>query len=192
MRLALSVLAAVAATASLATPLQAARKPADVTWGKPGVSFADYRRDTLECANKTYGLDVSMTPGTAQALSAVNSAGLYDLISDVDVGFGRGGVSYEGGAAGYRQAMAAIDPATVPYRNTTYTSLFRNAARTDVIDQLQLVLDYCLQSRGYQRFRLSAAQRDALHHYRYGTEERARFLHRLSSDPQVLAQANRS
>lgn len=169
------------------SPASAGRKPASVSWGKPGVSFADYRRDTLECANKTYGLDVSMKPETVHSLVALNNAAFFDFLQTVDTAFSRGGLEYRGGEAGYLATLSQAEPGHVAYQNTTYQSQFRNAARVDVVDQLQAVLDYCLASRGYQRFRLNADQREQLHRFRYGTGARAHFLYRLGSDPQVLA-----
>lgn len=176
----------------LGSPAIAGRKPVDVTWGKAGVSFADYRRDTLECANKAYGLDVSMRPETVQALSAANSAALYSFLQTVELGFSRGGLEYRDGTQGYQAALNQIEPGRVVFRNTTYTSLFRNAARTDVVDQLQAVVDYCLASRGYTRFHLNAAERQQLHHLRYGTEARARFLHGISANPAAWGEVGAS
>jgi hypothetical protein len=173
---------AIGALAALAcaSPAVAARKPANVSWAKPGVSFDDYRRDTLECANTTYGLDVSMKPDTVVALAGLNTAALAGLVSGLDGRLADGG-SYVGGARGYTAAMTMIDPRRVVFRNTTYTGTFRHAAYADVTDQLQSVLDYCLTQRGYTRFKLSADQRKQLRHYPKGTEQRAHFLHALSA-----------
>lgn len=176
------ITSALGMVAILACPSQAdaKRKPADISWGKHGVSFDDYRRDTLECANTTYGLDVSVKPETVTALSSQNSAALAAVISGLERKPSGGG-SYADGAAGYAAAMASIDPRRVLYRNSSYTELVRHAAYVDVTDQLQAVLDFCLTQRGYRRFRLSADQRRQLRQYRPGTEERAHFLHALST-----------
>ena len=56
-----------------------------------------------------------------------------------------------------------------------------------VADQLQDSVDRCLIDRGYQRFRLTAAQDRQLSRYRRGTMERAHFLHNLAADPSVMA-----
>lgn len=172
---------AVAAVAVLAcaSPAMAGRKPSNVSWAKPGVSFAEYRRDTLECANTTYGLDVSMKPDTVVALSGQNTAALAGFVSGLDPKLSGG--SYVGGASGYMTAMNLIDPGRVVFRNSTYTGMFRHAAYVDVTDQLQSVLDYCLTRRGYTRFKLSADQRKQLRRYQRGTEARAHFLHELSA-----------
>lgn len=163
-----------------ASQADARRKPSDVSWAKPGVSFEDYRRDTLECANTTYGLDVSMKPGTVAALSELNTAALAGFISGLNPRLSVGG-SYGGGASGYVAAMNFIDPGRVVFRNSTYTGMFQHAAYVDVTDQLQSVLDFCLTRRGYTRFRLSWDQRRQLRHYPRGTEARAHFLHALSA-----------
>lgn len=171
---------AMAAMLACASQAEAKRKPADVSWAKPGVSFADYQRDTLECANTTYGLDVSMKPATAAALGAQNTAALAGLISGLDSRPSNGG-SYVGGASGYAAAMSAIDPNRAVFRSSTYAEMFRHAAYVDVTDQLQAVLDFCLKSRGYTRFKLSGEERRQLRRYARGTEARARFLHALSA-----------
>jgi hypothetical protein len=168
------------AVLACASHADAKRKPSDISWAKPGVSFEDYRRDALECANTTYGLDVSMKPETAVALSGQNTAALAGFVSGLDPKLSRGG-SYVGGATGYVAAMNLIDPGRVVFRNSTYTGMFRHAAYVDVTDQLQSVLDFCLTRRGYTPFKLSADQRQRLGHYPRGTEARAHFLHALSA-----------
>jgi hypothetical protein len=174
--------AAIGAMAVLACASQAdaRRKPSGVSWGKPGVSFEDYRRDTLQCANITYGLDVSVKPETVVALSGQNTAALAGFVSGLDPGLW-GSRSYVGGASGYAAAMNMIDPGHVVFRNSTYTEMFRHAAYVDVTDQLQSALDFCLKRRGYTRFKLSGDQRQQLRHYPRGTEARAHFLHALSA-----------
>ncbi|WP_267414388.1 hypothetical protein [Sphingomonas sp. GC_Shp_4] len=178
----MSIKVAIGALAALACASQAdaRRKPSDVSWAKPGVSFDDYRRDTLECANTTYGLDVSMKPETVVALSGQNTAALAGFVSGLDPKLSGSG-SYAGGASGYIAAMNMVDPGRVVFRNSNYTGMFRHAAYVDVTDQLQAVLDFCLTRRGYTRFKLSADQRQQLRHHPRGTEARARFLHALSA-----------
>lgn len=56
-----------------------------------------------------------------------------------------------------------------------------------IADQLQAAIDRCLIDRGYTRFRLTEAQNRQLSRFRYGTTERAHFLHRLASNPAVMA-----
>ena len=52
----------IASLAIVATPAFAVGKKKDVSWGKPGVAFVDYTADSLECANKAYGVTVEPKP----------------------------------------------------------------------------------------------------------------------------------
>lgn len=164
-----------------AIPAEAGRKPNGVSWAKAGVSFEEYQRDTLQCANRTYGLDVSMRPQTAVALAALNGAELAGFVTGLNLGLSNGGSDYRGGPIRYAAVMNVIEPGRVIFRNSRYTDTFRHAAYSDVVEQLQSVLDYCLRSRGYHRFALNADQRRQLRRYAQGTEERARYLHSLAS-----------
>ncbi|WP_242152540.1 hypothetical protein [Sphingomonas sp. BAUL-RG-20F-R05-02] len=169
----------VTAVTITARPAEAKRKPDNVSWTKPGVSFADYQHDALTCANQTYGLEVSMKPGTAHALAALNGAQLAGLVQGLQHTTGPGGADYRG-AAGYQAAMNVVAPDRVLYRNSTYTQMFRVAAYHDVVDQLQAVLDYCLVSHGYRRFTLTGEQLHQLRQYPKGSEQRARYAYTLA------------
>ena len=49
--------------ALVSTPAGALKvKKGNESWGKPGVTFAQYRADALECANLTYGAPIQLTP----------------------------------------------------------------------------------------------------------------------------------
>lgn len=171
------------ATLLAAMPVQAGPKPANISWAKPAVSFDAYRQDTLECANQTYGLDVSMKPHTASALAALNNAQLTAVVTGLNTGSQVGTQDYQGGADGYRAMMNVVAPGRTLLRTSTYTETFRHAAYRDVVDQLQSVLDYCLMSRGYHRFTLSRSEMAALRRLPAGSEERARYLHTLAAAP---------
>ena len=171
------------ATLLAAMPVQAKPKPANISWAKPSVSFDAYRQDTLDCANRTYGLDVSMTPQTASSLAALNNVQLAAIVTGLNQGSRAGTGDYQGGAEGYRAVMNVVAPGRTLLRTSTYTETFRHAAYRDVVDQLQSVLDYCLTSRGYHRFTLSRSEMAALRRLPAGSEERARYLHMLAAAP---------
>ncbi|RSU46718.1 hypothetical protein [Sphingomonas sp. S-NIH.Pt15_0812] len=166
-----------------AMPVEAGPKPASISWAKPGVSFDAYRQDTLDCANRTYGLNVSMKPRTASALAALNNAQLTAIVTGLNTGSQVGSQDYQGGADGYRAVMNVVAPGRTLLRTSTYTETFRHAAYRDVVDQLQSVLDYCLMSRGYHRFTLRRSDMAALRRLPTGSEERARYLHGLAAAP---------
>jgi len=171
-----TVVALTVATA-LAVPAFAVGKPASVSWGKPNVSYASYNADAQQCANMAFGVDAPMQPATVEALGAQQAMALYAFFSFWSARDHGGDM-----AAAY-----AVRPDKAPLRSTTYTSLFEHAAYVDVVEQLQAVVDRCLTERGYQKFRLTNAQRDQLRQLKMGTAEREHFLHRLGADPEVLA-----
>jgi hypothetical protein len=155
-------LVGLAAAALAATPASAVGKNKNVSWGKPGISFADYRADALQCANRAYGVQVSMKPYGPSAtglLGGVMPAAIW----------------------------LKLTPGSIPVYSTDYVDGYEHAALLDTIEQLQAVVDTCLAGKGYHRFRLNSAQMEELHRLRMGTPERAQFLHGLGSNGQVLA-----
>ena len=163
--------------ALLAAPAIARGKPGNVSWGKPNVPYASYNQDSQQCANRAFGVNAQMLPKTAEALGAIQAMNLYSFFSYWE--------SRDHGGGTY--AAAAVRPDRVPFRNTSYTSLFQHSAYVDVVEQLQAVVDRCLVERGYHKFRLTNAQMDRLQRLKAGTAEREHYLHSLGSDPSVLA-----
>jgi hypothetical protein len=157
-------LAAVAAlsVALIGAPADAMKvKKHDESWGKPGVSFAQYRADALECANRTYGVQVKLNPMPPMP------TGFY-------------GVALPNGE------WLDLEPGRVMIYTTTLVEGIRHAAWMDVSEQLQRVLDTCLVGKGYTRFRLTAGQMQQLHHLKRTSPERQQFLYRLGSDAAVV------
>ncbi|WP_162806769.1 hypothetical protein [Sphingosinicella terrae] len=147
----------------VANPALAAGKRSDESWGREGVSFDQYRADALECGNRAYGVEVAMRP------------------------YGPAAASVGAGVAVIPAAVwTSLTPGRVPIYSTTYVEGYRHAARVDVVEQLQEVVDSCLSARGYQRFRLTRAQMRVLRGFAPGTAERQAYLHRLGSDGRVL------
>lgn len=166
-----------AAAMFVATPASAVGKPGDVSWGKANVSYASYNADALQCANASYGHSFAMKPSTAQALSVLVGMNFYSFFTSQDF--------YQGSANS--RLIEAVQPNRIPLRTSIYQGTFDHAAWMDVVDQLQAVVDTCLIDRGYQRFRLTDAQRDQLRRFKPGTADREHFLHSLGSNPQVLS-----
>jgi len=154
-----------------AAPLAlAAGKPRNVSWGRAHVSFADYNRDSQQCAAETFGVTLHMTPQTAHDLDMVGNGSLMAMI-------GTAGITPE----------IALSPNHVHFYSTTYVETYKHAMRVDVTGQLQKILDTCLAGRGYRRFKLTDSQMDRLHGLEQGSAERERYLYSLGSDPEVLA-----
>jgi hypothetical protein len=151
-----------ASAALAAAPASAVGKSKNVSWGKPDVSFADYRADALQCADRAYGVEVRMEPYGPSAnglLGGVMPAAIW----------------------------LKLTPGSIPVYSTDYVDGYRHAALLDTIEQLQAEVDTCLAGKGYHRFRLTSAQMDELRRLRMGTPERARFLYGLGSNERVLA-----
>ena len=158
-RLAIFGLSALAVAAS---PALAVGKKANVSWGRAGVSLAAYHSDALDCANRAYGVNVQMQP-----------------YGPTFAGFG---FSFLPAAV-----WTSLTPGRVPFYSTDYVEGYRHAAWVDTVAQLQTVVDTCLTERGYQRFRLTAAQMRTLRGLAQGSAEREAYLHSLGSDAQVLS-----
>ena len=158
---AVSVLVCVMAASCATTP------SAPVTsWGKPNVTLLQYWSDSAACA--LAGAEAEVT------LSIPNYGLVRNATPIADPGVG-GRVNSD-------------DPSIID----TNDSIMR--ARLNELQQLrndqsarQSVIDQCLTERGYSRYQLSAAQASELRQHEEGSRERREYLHRLGSDPAVLA-----
>ena len=137
-------------------------KKKNESWGKPGVTLAQYRADALECAQLTYGAPITLHP-----------------LPPMPTGFF--GVALPNGE------WLDLRPGHVKIYTTTLVEGVKHAAWMDVSEQLQVVLDRCLLDKGYTRFRLTAAQMAQLDHLKKMSPERVQYLYRLGSDANVVA-----
>lgn len=150
---------------------QSRRQNPIVTWGKAGVSFEEYRADSIACATEAYYLDISNT-SAAQRLVAAS-----------------------------RQFQAIDDnrprPQTRPLRTDEIANFAADQGNTmshyrpdrqfeAIGDIQQHNLDSCLIHRGYHQFRLTQAQQQQLRRLDRGSDERRLYLHRLAADAEVL------
>jgi hypothetical protein len=157
-------IAALLIALSLAAPAQAYQRR-DESWGKPGISYLQYRTDAVECAYdaetkapvKIPAVDLTFMTDSAQ----VDAQPQMDLTNpNADIGVV---LDY---AAQSRMHM---------------NKHWRNVAR-----QLEPALESCLRGRGYQKFRLTDAQKDELKRLTPGTRARNVYLWNLAVDPGVL------
>jgi hypothetical protein len=147
-----------------------ARRPA-LSWGKPGVSYDDYRADATTCLRAAAATDLTGSePANALVLASrrIETALTNDFTPMVGGGF---------------------DP-LITFANAVQQE--RIAARPDLRirqarDILQARLDHCLEAHGYRRFALTDDQRRRLDRFNRRQPERQVYLHSLASDPQVLA-----
>ena len=138
-------------------------KKRNESWGKPGVSFAQYRADALECANMTYGAPLTIHPLPAMPT-------------------GYAGVALPPGL------WLNLQPSHVMIYTTTLVEGVKHATWMDVSEQLQVVLDQCLIEKGYSRFRLTSDQMQRLDHLKKMSPERLQYLYQLGSDRNVVVQ----
>lgn len=151
-----------------ALPAMAADAPPN-SWGKAGISFEDYRRDSIECGREAYYLDIAETEQAAVLKRASAQLEMHDG-------------SFTEGA----------DPLADAARHGAQSEQIRAAARADKqIRELRRMMDdrlaQCLVTRGYTRIALTEQQRDALDELKKGTPQRHQYLFALASDPAVLA-----
>ena len=155
-----SILAVVLAL-GLATPALAAPRPRE-SWGRAGVSLEDYRQDAEECGRVAYYADLSQNEH-AQAFVAGTKR-----MEDTD--------------------GLPLDFLTLAHRYGQIQANTRPEWRLRELKlAMQSVVQICLERRGYVKFQLTEAQQDDLEHLRKGSPERHAYLHRLASDPGVLA-----
>ena len=177
------VVPAVMLLAFTTAPALAAPAP-ETSWGKAGVSLADYRADATRCLTLVEHMDLR---GTEPANALASGTRRIDSIYAQAGGeFGGAGPPVgQGGPAGQAAASNAVQPGSQVMNVVEFT---RPQHRINQVrDLMRVAMDACLTELGYSRFRLTDAQREQLSHLRYGRPERHAFLHRLASDPAVLA-----
>lgn len=162
MRIACAVIALSCLT--LAAPVSA--RDNQISWGKAGVSFDQYRDDASTCGHVAWYEDVSNT-NAAKAFKRATSW--------LDAN--------EAGMTSNTPAQA-LDIALQSARVVEST---RPEVRMREVRDLQYdVLGQCLTELGYVRFQLTDAQQAKLRKLRTGTPERHRYLHSLGSNRRVL------
>jgi hypothetical protein len=170
---------AVAIACLLPAPLLGARTEA-VSWGKPGVTIEQYRRDAVECGRAGYYLDVSETEAAHVFKAATgqlesNEASLPSL------------AMLAGDGPPSERAAAAMDVAGIVGRSAHIVEGTRPQERIRAVGTLmQGTVDDCLRQRGYIRFRLTDAQRRQLGRLHLGSPARHAYLYGLATDPVVL------
>jgi hypothetical protein len=152
------------------------------SWGKAGVSFEDYRADATNCLREAAATDLSGTEPARALILASRRIEMGQSNDYTPMINGAGGLAPMAG-------RPSFDP-------SSETALRVGEARTVARIERQLQqardimaarLESCLANRGYRRFHLNAAQRRQLDRLPARAPERQAYLHRLASDPQILA-----
>ena len=165
-------------TGLLASVTFAAPAPQE-SWGKVGISLAQYRQDALECGLKGHYTDVSNTQDAKELVTAsrrldnLQNTFVPSTTSSSATGPASTDVTDRMGQFADQQEHV-IDSARPELR-------FRNIKKT-----LESTTAECLVQRGYSKFTLNDDQRRALRKLKPGSDQRRAYLYRLASDPLVL------
>ncbi|MGR4863228.1 hypothetical protein [Caulobacter sp. LARHSG274] len=144
-----------------------------LSWGKPEVSFDDYRRDSIECGKR--GATTSMK-GRSEFDAVM--LGLNRQDADIDIG------------RSLPPSATLEDPAQKLARDYALNSAkSRPEPKVKALQNfLEQNVETCLAQKGYVRFTLTPAQAADLDRHKKGSEGRFRFLHALASDEAVIRQ----
>jgi len=176
----LSIICLLSATAFVATTAEAAtNRDIETSWGKPAVTYGEYRSDAASCENEALATDISGTPEVKQLVKA--SSALDNV---------------------YATAWMANPPSTSWGANPTgvisnvsnpWNAAIETARRFGVEESLrsihgmlQATMDACLVRHGYRQFHFTDEQRARLKKLPLGSERRQRYMHGLASDAVVL------
>ena len=158
-----------------ASSLIAAPAPQD-SWGKAGVSLAQYRQDAVDCAIQGYNLDISKTDDAKEFVRASRE------LENVP-----GGMTITTTGAGTSNASSVADIVDWSDIQQHIVASARPEERFKHIKQMQIATtDQCLTQRGYSKFQLTDEQRHQLSKLKFGSDERREYLYRLASNPTVL------
>lgn len=147
-----------------------------VSWGKAGVSLAQYRADAIQCGQNAARTDLANTDPAKALVIGTRMIGndpnaVVAPVVDPMAGPSAGAEALEnaGSTSGVTR-MIAPD---------------RQIAKAG--DILESALERCLRGKGYRKFRLTSEQRRRLSKLPIGSDARHAYLHSLAADPRVLA-----
>lgn len=131
---------------------QAADRPPIESWGKPGVTFDQYRADSVECAKIGYFRDVSQDEPGKRFITGFTAA-------DNNLNGG-------GDASDWINSILRTQPD-------------RQKRRLHAIQVGDV--ERCLAGKGYSRFLLSRGEVKMLKRHPRGSEARHRYMHQLAA-----------
>lgn len=156
-------------------------------WGKKDVSMLDYRTDAGQCAL----IAVTLESGGNGANTAGGISGQNSTIPQQ--GPSGSSVSRSAGANGPGTANTNPTAGGSTYRDNASADFASRAANQQRDQEMAAqrarkeALKFCLSSRGYTEFELTAEQRAALSKLPQGSDERREYLYKLGTDPEVLS-----
>jgi hypothetical protein len=163
----------------IAAPVGAASAPKE-SWGKPGVSLAQYRQDALFCGLAGYYTDISKTDDAKAFVKASNQ------LDSVTTG-ASAPMTLESNGTGPDTTNSAEIAAGMADQQQHIVDSVRPDERYKSIKKTLVTNDQgCLASRGYSKFVLTDEQRKRLSKLKAGSEARRAYLYSLATDPNVL------
>lgn len=169
------VLPFILAAAALSAPAVAAPPEPVVSWGKAGVPYEQYLRDSIECGLRGHNQDVSATPQAKALRDASRRLESMDGTAPVADYATAGGVDPLAGVVQHARQMEMIKQGVRPEKQVADLKL-----------EMQRAVAACLTERGYRRFTLDEAQTEHLKGLMRGTEARRHYLYSLASDAGVM------
>ena len=150
------------------------------SWGKAGITLAQYRQDALDCGLQGYYTDIS---NTDDAQAFVKASRQLDAVTTGAVAPMTTGSSGTGPVPtdAVDQAARYADQQQRIVRGVRPEERFKNIKAMLVANAQQ-----CLQKRGYSKFELTEDQQKRLGKLKAGSDERRAYLFSLGSDPAVL------
>jgi hypothetical protein len=164
---------------AIATPAMSASAPKE-SWGKAGISLAQYRQDSLECGLKGYYTDISKTDDAKAFVKASNQLDAITTGATVPMTVGSNPTGPDMTNATDQMAAYAAQQQHI-VDNVRPDERFKSIKHT-----LEENAEQCLMRRGYSKFALSDDQRHALRKLKEGSDERRVYLYSLASNPAVL------
>jgi hypothetical protein len=158
------------------------------SWGKAGVSRADYGTDIGMCTGLAAQQGTSTSPNTAGGIHGSNSQAQTGADRGATTQPGPGGSpppATQGGtvggtpAGGVYSGVASADYAQRAATQQRTQEMLVKRARSDALRS-------CLTERGYREFALSAEHRAHLATLKSGSNEYHEYLYKLGSDPAVV------
>lgn len=129
-----------------------------VSWGKPCVSYADYRSESIACAVEGVSVDVAATVEYGDVKRGLDDQ--YRTLESLQ------GDTYD--------------------RIRDYSMTYQRNIRGNVESVQALMVSRthaCLRGKNYMEFILTATQARRFSELKKGTDARFRYLHSLASDP---------
>jgi hypothetical protein len=176
----LSIICLASATAFVATTAEAATtRDIETSWGRPGVTYSEYRSEAASCENEAVATAIAGTPEVKQLIKASRA---------LDNAYAMAWMANPPTSSWGANPTGIISNISNPWNAAIGAA--RSFGVEDSIQgvrgMLQATMDSCLWRHGYRQFRLTEEQRGNLKKLPLGSERRQKYLHRLASDATVL------